>query len=226
MSTHAGPRLSRAKDDTSFDVIKRSHSLSGDTGHLDDFYRDWAASYDADVTDQGYLGPAMTTALAVDVTPEEAERSRTTVLDAGCGTGLVGVELARAGFGSIDGIDLSHPMVDRARDTGTYRHLTGGIDLNHPVECVEPETYDLLVCCGVFTVGHVEARALDHLVEVVRPGGVLIISTRLSYLHRSGFSEHLGELAETGKISLLRTEENGPYIDEEAAKYWVLSKDR
>lgn len=212
---------------TGFDAIKRSHALSGDVGLLDDYYRDWADSYDADVCDQGYEGPRFVAGLAADAaTTMKAARSQLTVLDAGCGTGLVGIELAEAGFTNVDGIDLSHPMVAKARDTGSYRHLAGGVDLNEPIECLDSDAYDVLTCCGVFTVGHVRAHALDHLAATVRRGGILALSTRLSYLRDSGFAHHLEELVTRGQLSLLKTYDNGPYIDEEGAKYWVLRKDR
>jgi predicted TPR repeat methyltransferase len=227
MATHV-PSSALADTDqaTSFDTIKRSHALSGDVDQLDHYYSDWADSYDADVCDQGYEGPRFVASLAADsATAMGAARSQLTVLDAGCGTGLVGTELVKAGFTQVDGVDLSRRMVTKARDTGSYRHLADGVDLNQPVECLQPAAYDLVTCCGVFTCGHVHAHALDHLVATVHRGGVLVISTRLSYLGESGFADHVEELVTDGRLSLLRTYDNGPYIDEEGAKYWVLRKD-
>jgi predicted TPR repeat methyltransferase len=228
MATHVdSPVLPQTGQLDSFDAIKRSHALSGDVTRLDDYYRDWAASYDTDVSDQGYAGPKFVAGLAADAAATmETAPSGVAVLDAGCGTGLVGVELAKQGFTRVDGVDLSHPMVARARDTGSYRRLVGGVDLNQPVECLEPDTYDVLTCCGVFTVGHVSPRALDHLAATVRHGGVLALSTRLSYLRESGFAQHLEELISKGELSLVEAYDNGPYIDEEGATYWVLRKDR
>jgi predicted TPR repeat methyltransferase len=213
--------------DNGLDVIRRAHALSGDVGRLDDFYREWADSYDMDVFGQGYQGPAFIAALAADVAAAamEAAPSGLTVLDVGCGTGLVGVELARAGFTRIDGVDLSHSMVTRARGTGSYRHLVGGVDLNRPVDCLQPGTYDIAVCCGVFTVGHVGPHALANLAGTVRRGGMLVISTRPSYLRDSRFTEHLNGSVRSGRLTLLATVQNGPYIDDEGATYWVVRKD-
>ncbi len=42
------------------------------------------------------------------------ERATTQILDAGCGTGLVGVELERLGFRSIDGFGLSEAVAEKA----------------------------------------------------------------------------------------------------------------
>ncbi|WP_194240360.1 class I SAM-dependent methyltransferase [Amycolatopsis sp. YIM 10] len=216
-------RLGQASQSVSFDAIKRSHALDGDVGNLDEFYRDWVDSYDADVTDQGYRAPARIVELTSETIIDRKLRpDELTVLDAGCGTGLVGIELARAGFTRIDGIDLSEPMVRKAASTGCYRALRGRVDLNRPMECLDAGAYDLLVCCGVFTLGHVAAAALTHLVDAVRAGGILVVSTRDSYLNESEFTQYLDKLIVDGELTLLHVHGNEPYIDEETATYWIL----
>ncbi|TDD37275.1 class I SAM-dependent methyltransferase [Actinomadura sp. KC06] len=214
-----------ANHDVSLENIKASHALSGDVSALDAYYQDWAETYDADVSAEGYVGPAFTAHLAAAAVADAGmEPSDVTVLDAGCGTGLVGAELARSGFGAVDGVDLSRPMVEKAQATGFYRNLVGGVDLSEPIDCVEDEHYDLVTCCGVFTVGHVEAEALDHIVAPARAGAFLVISTRNSYLRESRFTQHVDELVGDGKLELLKADDDGPYIDEEGATYWVLRK--
>jgi hypothetical protein len=49
-----------------------------------------------------------------------------TVLDAGAGTGLLGVELARAGFRRLDALDMSNGMLEQAAAKGVYRDLRLG----------------------------------------------------------------------------------------------------
>ncbi|MFD0851594.1 class I SAM-dependent DNA methyltransferase, partial [Actinomadura adrarensis] len=141
-----------------------------------------------------------------------------------CGTGLVGAELADSGFGTVDGVDLSGPMAEKAEATGHYRKAIGGVDLNEPVTCVEHGHYDVITCCGVFTVGHVKEEALDNILAPARPGALLVVSTRNSYLRESRFAEHVDALADRGEIELLKRDGDAPYIDEEGATYWVLRK--
>lgn len=69
------------------------------------------------------------------------------VLDLGCGTGLMGVELARSGR-HMDGVDLSPRMLEYARSKGIYREL-------HVAELLEflrgtVGQWDLVVAADVF----------------------------------------------------------------------------
>ncbi|WP_287060118.1 class I SAM-dependent methyltransferase [Mesorhizobium sp.] len=162
--------------------IKDSHTLDGDAGRLGHFYREWASSYDLDVGHDGYCGPMIVAELAAAIQTAYLAKQRTAIaiLDAGCGTGLVGVELERLGFGLIDGIDLSEEMAEQARQTRVYRQVRGGVDINGPVLDYSSASYDLTVCCGVFTLGHVRPNALRELARVTRPNGFVITSTRKS----------------------------------------------
>ncbi|MER9826714.1 methyltransferase domain-containing protein, partial [Mesorhizobium sp. M0115] len=112
--------------------IKDSHALDGDIGRLAHFYRGWASAYELDVGRDGYCGPMIVAELAgaVQTAYLANERAAIVILDAGCGTGLVGVELKRLGYELIDGFDLSREMAEKARQTRAYRHVRDDVDLN------------------------------------------------------------------------------------------------
>lgn len=210
--------------DTSFDTIKSSHSLHGDRDKLTTFYRSWVRTYDADVDAQDYRGPGIIADIVAHTADNLVPRPRHVlqVLDGGCGTGLVGNALSERGFRCIDGFDLSHQMIAAADLTGSYRTLRGGVDMNCPLDpTFQPGTYDVAVCCGVFTVGHVADDSLHQLVMAVRPGGAVVVSTRDSYLRESGFAQYVGHLAAAGRVRV-HDQHNAAYIDEEGARYWVL----
>lgn len=223
--TQTGPEAA----DAGFDAIKASHGSGNDREKLIRCYRDWTPTYDADVAAQHYRGPQTTAAVVADLLADPAvaaglpPRDRLRVLDAGCGTGLVGVELRRAGLPHVDGCDLSPEMVAAASRTGAYRVLRGGVDLHGPLDAVFPPAgYDVVTCCGVFTLGHVAPHALDQLVRVVRPGGHVVVSTRRSYLGASGFVDHVRDLERAGRLRLWRHHPDRDYIREEPASYWVF----
>ena len=95
--------------------------LDGDPQTVKQFYADWAQNYDRDTSESVYTGPAIATQLLSQHLPERDAP----ILDAGCGTGLVGVALKARGYGLIDGFDLSPEMADLAALTAAYRHVVG-----------------------------------------------------------------------------------------------------
>jgi predicted TPR repeat methyltransferase len=205
---------------SSRETIQRSHQLNGESAQLRAYYQQWADSYDDDVRAEDYRGPQVMAELL-----EQWRRARpaeTAVLDAGCGTGLVGAELRRRGYPLIDGCDLSDEMVDLARQTHAYRQLHPGVDLNWDLGTVGAGRYDAVICCGVFTLGHVLPAALNQLLKAVRPGGLVLVSTRDHYLKTSGFRQHLSWLRREGRADLRHARHDAPYIADESASYWVL----
>lgn len=204
--------------------IKDSHALDGDIGRLSHFYCEWASSYDLDVGREEYCGPTVVAELAgtVQTAYLANDRASIAILDAGCGTGLVGVQLRRLGFRLIDGIDLSEEMAEKARKTGVYRHVRGDVDLNGSLSDYSSATYDITVCCGVFTLGHVRSNALRELARVTRPNGFIIASTRKSYAEATSFEDEVWRLQDTGVLVTAQCLNDGKYIAEEGAHYWVF----
>jgi len=213
----------------SWDAVKRAHVLDGDAEQLKQYYRQWAASYDSDVRDQGYVGPNFLVdflrslhrvqGLAVDVRDPGL-----TILDAGCGTGLVGVVLRERGYTTIDGFDLSKEMADVAMQTGAFRLVQGGIDMCQPLDVYEDEQYEAILCCGVFTLGHVPPSAMRELARITRRGGVIAVSTRKSYFDESNFGNECRTIVNEGLMTLVHKVIDGPYIDEEGAHYWAFRR--
>lgn len=100
------------------------------------------------------------------------------VLDAGCGTGRVAIELAARGF-EVVGIDLDPSMLARARVKAPALRWHLG-DLADPV----PDgPYDLVVMAGnvlLFTRPGTEAAVVGRLAASLAPAGLLV----------AGFSLH------------------------------------
>jgi predicted TPR repeat methyltransferase len=99
------------------------------------------------------------------------------VLDVGCGTGLVGRALRDRGFtGHLRGLDISQESLAKARQGGAYDEL-GPADLQRRLE-VEDSCVDAVVCVGVMTyLPDVEA-VWRELARVTRPGGVVVVTQR------------------------------------------------
>ena len=209
-------------------TIHASHVLAGDTEKLEKYYAGWAERYDNDVKNEEYGGPKAIASIALMVADTYLCRESKTirVLDAGCGTGLGGIELKEKGFETIDGFDLSQEMCDIARETGAYEKLAANVDLNVDTAPVFDEKYDLIVCCGVFTLGHVEPHGLKRLVSYLSDDGYLVTSTRNSYLEGTDFATASKTFEEDGDLHLVTTMPDARYIAEEGAHYWVYGKGR
>lgn len=100
-----------------------------------------------------------------------------TVLDAGCGGGLLSEPLARMG-GRVTGIDASAPAIEVASGHAER----SGLSITYRAEPVETlaregRQYDLV--CALEIVEHVADRAAfcHALAAVLRPGGLLVMST-------------------------------------------------
>ena len=208
--------------------ITSAHDLSGNVDELSAHYSDWADSYDDDVSSHGYTGPAYIAKLGAKLLKGMASRNPgtakkdVTILDAGCGTGLVGVELEKLDFPKIYGCDLSQEMVDKAADTGTYRELHGNINLEEPMTCFGKTRFDAILSCGVFTLGHVPPEALLNLVPLLTDDGVIVLSTRQRYTKEHEFEAWCREQEAKGKLTLDEVIIGAPYISDEQADYWIV----
>ncbi|MBW0105120.1 class I SAM-dependent methyltransferase [Pseudonocardia sp. KRD291] len=184
--------------------LDRAYALTG-TEEARELYDEWAATFDADITGetQGYVAPGNAADTVVRVAGTGA-----TILDAGCGTGLAGVELARRGATTIDGVDLSPGMLERARATGAYRDL-GTADLTRPLAAADG-AYDVVVCVGTLTHGHVGSSVLAEFVRVVRSGGYVVATVLDDIWETDGFRAEVDRLA-AGELVEMVSAELEPY---------------
>lgn len=169
-----------------------------------------------------YIGNYLEALLSRAEVDLSAQPSDVRVLDAGCGTGLVGEVLRSKGFAHVDGFDLCDKMVEVAEKTQAYGRLEGGCDLTKRVDHFDQDSYDAVVSAGVFTLGHVPPSALMELVHIARPGGLVVVSTRMSYARETPFEDFCRMLDEENRIDLLDVRRDAPYIEEEDAHYWAM----
>jgi len=182
------------------------------TDELMEVYDGWADRYDRELLeDWGYTSPQKAVQLLLDAmgSPE------LTVLDAGCGTGLVGVLLKEAGMSSLTGIDYSPGMLAEAGKKGVYDALHT-MDMNLPLT-LPSDSFDAVTCIGTFTSTHVKPEAVKELARVTRSGGVLVFTVRDDYWQSTNFIDLVTELHVSGVagIEQIRLE---PYIHSEGSE--------
>lgn len=133
-------------------------------------YDDWAASYEAEVGENGYATPGRCASALVDNMPDLTAP----ILDFGCGTGLSGLALRLAGFTTIDGLDLSADMLGVAKAKNLYRNLNQ-IDADSPLPHT-PGDYAAITAIGVIGAGAAPISIFDTLMEGLAPNGRLVFS--------------------------------------------------
>lgn len=202
-------------DDEPFDLDRAYAVVTTDDSRR--LYADWAATYDQSfIASHGYVyHQSVVGALLGRATPTGV------VADVGCGTGVVGEELARHGIEAIDGLDLSSEMLEvaatKCRENGAavYRRLISA-DLTETVD-VSDGAYGAIVSAGTFTHGHLGPEPLGELVRIAEPGAILAIGINADHFDRAGFGRWFDEATTSGLISDLEIVESPVYDAERYA---------
>ena len=161
-----------------------------------DIYQKWAALYDKDNDDE--LG-TVSQPNSVQTFQRYVKDKSKYIIDVGCGTGLVGLQLKKLGYKNFDGVDLSQEMIEIAIDRGYASLFLGNLNETLPIKSNQ---YEAAICVGVFTHGHVGPSRLEELTRIVKPGGILCFTVNEDVYESYGFDEAIKsqELAGVWKI--------------------------
>lgn len=199
--------------------VKRLTAMSADETTLD-IYEDWAPTYESTMlADYGYVAPGIAVDAFEMVCPDRGAR----ILDLGCGTGLVGVELAGRGYTTIDGLDIAPNMLAEARAKQVYGDLLSG-DMTGPLD-LDGRIYDATIGVGCFGNGHVGPEHLLELIATVRPGGVLVFYLNGIPFEEDDYQSHYQSLQSAGHWRVM-TLERSNYMAALDRPGWVVAARR
>jgi len=176
------------------DKLEQVYQSGHDQAALQQAYRGWAASYDADLAAAGYAYFTLAPAMVAHYVPDTGAR----ILDAGSGTGRIGESLALLGYRHMTGIDLSEDMLALARSRRVYSELHH-MDLGQRLDFAD-NSFDAVYTFGAFTTGHAPPEGYRELVRVARAGACLILALTDTARVSSGYGAVLEALGEEGAI--------------------------
>lgn len=167
-------------------------------------YRNWATTYDVDFALRNkYVYPKSIAAICANQVETSSQLS---ILDIGCGTGIVGTCLSELlPASTIDGVDISPEMLHvastklRVNSKPVYDQLFEA-DLTKQISFANAK-YDVAISAGTFTHGHLGPDALINILGVVRPGGRMVIGINKEHYRVNGFETALQEATNRQLIS-------------------------
>jgi len=183
------------------------------------YYQNWTKKnkYNQDMVNLNYTAPKE----AVLLLKKYALNNKYKILDAGCGTGLVGAELKKNGFTNVVGVDFSQNMLDLI-PKGIYKKIEK-IDLNKPLK-FKTNIYDVVMCVGTFTYGHVKPKALDELIRIINNGGLICFSINEGIFKKYGFDKKIKELSKNKLWNVKEFFKSNYIVNKDVNAWYCLSK--
>jgi ubiquinone/menaquinone biosynthesis C-methylase UbiE len=180
-----------------------------------DYYDNWTKKeqFNKDMVIWNYEAPQNTASLL----NKHAIDKKINILDAGCGTGLVGKELKKYGYSNLTGVDFSQSMLDLI-PTGIY-HTIDLIDLNEPLKYGD-NTFDAIMCVGTFTYGHVKAHALNEFIRIVNYQGLICFTINEGIYKEYEFDKKINELTTNNQWKIIEFSKS-TYIVNKNIEAWL-----
>ncbi len=168
-----------------------------------ELYASWAKTYESGfIVDSGYVYHQEVVKVFSDGFTQRSQP----VLDVGCGTGVVGGELAKLGVSVIDGIDISPEMLAEAaaktcNGRPVYRQLIEADLTGHTELAVG--TYAGIVSSGAFTHGIFGPETILKLLRAASPGARFALGINSAHFEEFGFADWLEQQQLDGHIAEL-----------------------
>lgn len=172
-----------------------------------DMYNHMGENYDEVMQEINYNCPFVLTKYLDDM--KDLNKETTKFMDFGCGTGIMGDELKKVGFGQFDCIDGNAAFVNIAKKRGVYQESwdmwLGMNDGSYPANL--HDKYDVVISTGCFMKDHFPKYVLDDMHSTAKAGGYIIFTCRDfdfdSDACGMGYGEHAAAMEAAGKITRL-----------------------
>jgi len=183
------------------------------------YYDDWTknAQFNQDMIDWDYTAPVNT----VQLIDKYIHNKNIKILDAGCGSGLAGIELKKRGYTNIHGVDFSQSMLNLIPNN-IYQTVEL-IDLNEPLK-YEDNDFGAIICVGTFTYGHVKAHALDEFIRVTNKNGYICFTINEGIYTEYKFDKKINELSKNKSWEVLNLSKSSYIVNKDVDAWLCLAK--
>lgn len=181
--------------------IKEAYSCKT-VDELKQFYDGSAPNYDSFVSGRGYVLPRKV-ALKASLSLSGGPRS---VLDVGCGTGLLGQEIrALKPSWEITGVDISKEMLNIAesradRHGNRYYKSVMMADMSKSHGFLR-DSFNVIVSTGTFTPNHLGPEDLLGMLSYLKEHGCVFVSVNYGHFVDTSFQDKLLSAHANGLIS-------------------------
>ena len=180
------------------------------------YYDEWAKNnkYNIDLADWNYSGPNE----SVDLFTKYNFKKNIKIMAAGCGSGLVGIELKKKGFTNIDGADFSQKMLDLIPNN-TYQNIYK-IDFNQKLN-IKDNQYQGMMCIGSFTFAHINSSVLSEMVRISDKGSFICFTINPGVYEDYGFDKKIKELEDNKSWKIIEFYKSN-YLASKDVNAWLL----
>ncbi|MEM7029386.1 MAG: class I SAM-dependent methyltransferase [Chloroflexota bacterium] len=131
---------------------------------------------------------------------ESHQPNNTAILDAGCGTGRIAIELARRGY-QVVGVDLDEVMLHQARSKAPQ--LAWHLDDLHTITLTQQ--FEAIVMAGnvmIYLTPNTEEAVVANMTRHLKPGGLLISAFELNAPSWSSLTlNHYEQMADSNRLA-------------------------
>ena len=92
------------------------------------------------------------------------------IIDAGAGTGMLGIELHKLGYNNLHALDISQGMLNEAKKNASYKKYICSSLSDQRIPVIETGEFDALASAATVLKAYVRARAFSEMIRIVKTG--------------------------------------------------------
>ena len=181
------------------------------------YYKNWSSNnnYEKDLEEWNYVAPHECCQLFI----HQVKNKNSLILDAGCGTGLVGKILQTQEYQNLEGLDFSQEMLDLV-PANIYQKIFQA-DLNQSLS-IPDHYYDHALCVGTFTYGHVKTNAFSEFHRILKDNAIFVFSINEGVYESYNFGEAIANYEKLDKWEVLFNEKK-VYIEKKNIEAYYVT---